>query len=294
MLHSQLNIILPDRPYICHKNNICQKINFNKKILMREELMAYFQDLSTKIQDPTKTQDGDLVDYLDRLSSDPMNTYTTKYYTLLSQQYSTANTNTNLFINFHTTVYADNNGTLIDREFDSSVEWFVIPLIGKVNQNPCNPISNTRDKNISDKTISDKNIPDKTISDKTIPDKLIIIDNKHSLKKDIDMMNRIRKRHHPSGLQILPNTKKQDIIKKINIEMLPDTRNPFEYIKESVGINKSQILFNFSHINTGRINITFEKKINPIYFISVMRHKIKTNEDNEKYILYMTLHELIT
>jgi hypothetical protein len=309
MLHSQLNIILPDRPYIWNTNNMREDFKFNNRKLIREELMAYLQDLSTKVTEPDKIQNSDLVDYLDRLTLDPMNIYTIKHYTLSSQKYPTVITNKNLFINFHTTVYADEIGTLIDQVFDSLIEWFIIPLIGKVNQNPYKSIQNKPIQTLGTKNT--KSIVNNTTDKITITDKIIITDNKHSLKKETDKLNRIRKRHHPSNT-ILPNPKRQDIIKEINIEMLPDTKNPFEYIKESIGISKPQILFNFSNINSGRINISFEKKTNPVYFISVMRHKIKqitdimidtdtmvdtdtdiTKQTNDKYILYVTLHELI-
>lgn len=128
MLHSQLKITLPDCPYIWDPVDIRETYKFKTKQICINDLIELIQIHFDN--DPGNEYMISMIDELRRISDDDLQVFDNKSCVRITQHVPR---NKNLLINFHSTAYGDEHGTLIDREFESNLSWIVFPILGDLS-----------------------------------------------------------------------------------------------------------------------------------------------------------------
>jgi hypothetical protein len=132
MLHSQLKTKYPKSPFICDINNINNTVNtFNvtTQFLQKDELLRKIATLMTSAREPTTT-DQETIDFLLKLTD---NAYENIIYAQQTQKIPKIKNK--VLLNFHTTAYYNDHGSIIDKEYETDIAWCIIPLLTNVSHN---------------------------------------------------------------------------------------------------------------------------------------------------------------
>lgn len=297
MLHSQLKINLPKHPYLWDIKNIRQTYDINEIPLKYEDMMGNIQNLyyeSEKVGIKTNFINKDIYSLLENIAENKIS----QTYTFVSQKLKkTIQKVINGTINFHTSAYHDDNGGLIDREYESNISWLVIPIIGSVYANPIKlnnintePIKSDILDKLGEKDINQYRL--KCVGDNVFVEEKIIKNQSDAKKEktiyenksyDYGYRKQAREMNYYKMHRFGYNTvKKPQLYDRDDKPKPKEIANTYEYIDDNVGIMQLNTIYNFNPIYSGRINIECNEN-NITYFLSLMKHKKN---------MHITLHEI--
>lgn len=275
MIHSQLRTKFPNHPYISTLDKIqkleTDQVDFNK---IDHEIMI---DLIQKYYDPKmevvygSNYDTDIYTFLKNITYNDNNNkspFTKIFYSHVKQKYQSVH-DKYIYINFHTTVYMNEKGSLIKDDCDSNISWTVIPL------NCCVNISNKLNLNY---TIRENKLKPKQIKN----DNKIQIDECNKIETNILKIRQNARKIYTRDTNDTVIVKHDTYTEKVDEFNQCVIRDIFDYQYENAGIKKFNRILRFFPIETGRIEI--EKTDSDKYiFLSILCH----NEN-----LHITFHIL--
>jgi hypothetical protein len=220
MLHSQLKITFPDCPYIWDPVNIRETYKFKTEQIDIDSLIGYIQihfdsDLENDYM-------NEMIDQLQRISDDDLQVFENKTCVRISQHIP--RNKKNLLLNFHTTAYGDENGTLIDREFDSNLSWMIFPILGDLSVSDIGYVidrSASMLKSNHDHDIAYDNDTARSLDPKTYKG---VHDNEYEKTSCIVRSGRIGRRNFIVR-DIEDKKQKQDIVVDTSIENMQTSNN---------------------------------------------------------------------
>jgi hypothetical protein len=136
-MHNQLKIKYPNYPFIWDYNDMARTFSPSYNTIDQNEILTKIIDIFVTDEEQNNIQrniyeDKDIIEFLTNLTH-PDKTqmmYDKIQYVEMTQHIPRSEKN--LWINFHTTTYYNDNDALLNKEYDTEVGWCLIPIIGSI------------------------------------------------------------------------------------------------------------------------------------------------------------------
>ena len=241
MLHCQFKIKYPSCPFLWNSDTIYEYLEEESEI---EYLLNIIDNLF---------KDDESIDFISNLSDDYLKIFDNKQYTYIKQKIQKQKKD--FYLNLNTVAYKDLYGTYINKEFNSSLSWLVIPIIGNIKIDSLNY------------TINKTNIVD-NINYK-LDQKILYRQSMRKYNQKLNINN--------EKIVKTDQYKNNSIINSREIH-----KNKFDYTIDSVGIKFINNIYKFYPQNSGKISIINHYNIDS-YFVSIVKHQKN---------LHITLHHI--
>lgn len=133
ILHSQLKMKLPGCPYVWDPHDLRQTFGAKTEDLTEDEFMGDIEELIANEINTHNDLIPESIGFIKTLIHNSSDVFKNKYYARISQ--TIPQHKKDVVINFHTAAYNDDNGALINKEYNTVISWLVIPIAGDVTQN---------------------------------------------------------------------------------------------------------------------------------------------------------------
>jgi hypothetical protein len=268
MLHRQLNLKLPDCPYVWDHHDLRQTYGFRQESSSRDKILCDIRELLVSSGTDDNTMVDDSLFFLETLTQDDSNIFTTKHYSRIRQ--TIPQHKKDLMINFHASAYNDDNGRLINKEFSSVVSWSVIPITGDVRTHQVGYTINRNTNPMSRDTMMNNDMA-RCIDSKTYKGHA---DNEH------EKMDAVVKAQRTSMRNFIVRDIEPEKVQKRDITV--DTSIQTHQTKNTVEPRKHQIDMNNNTRASGQL-------IRDRLMSSYKAHRIRNNPDAIKQQLRVDL-----
>lgn len=269
MLHSNIKVKYPTRPFIIDRQNIQNVYDYDVQVINKDYIFSNINDIRLVrfITELIDNDEYDDIEYIKITQNIPKNT-------------------NNYMINFHTTIYEKMYNNFINRELNEVVAWKIIPLTDNIKTKNIKIAIKDKKPEIKDNSINFSNFnPQKyTRNIDGDKDKLyykvkqIRTSNRNFIKRNIVI--KTEKKDTFDNINVIAKTK---IKKNKNISRIIDNNNYDDFIYSNLNISKKYNIWSFNNDNNNDFNI-FLNNDNDISFLSILIHNTT---------LYISLHNIV-
>lgn len=134
MHHSQLKVTYPDCPFLWDYDDMTQlffpKIVVTNKESLLQEINNHIVDCISTDYKRTDTEYRKIIQYLIDLTDEKKTYGVYDEMTFISITQKIPKNKNNMWINFHTSVYHDENDNFLSKELSAQIAWSLIPILG--------------------------------------------------------------------------------------------------------------------------------------------------------------------